>query len=76
MSTQFFCRNKDRWKKIVANNASNPANPINGIDYLEVFSEDQKTLKIFFLFNLPGETDGVPANPALKKENIYTCLRK
>jgi hypothetical protein len=66
MSTLFYCKNHDR-QKIIAREDS----VINGIDYLEVFSIDQKTLKVFFLQNLPGEVNGVPLNPPLKKENIF-----
>lgn len=65
MTTPFFCTNKDRWKKV------SESDSVNGIDYLEVSSVDQKTLKLFFLHNLPGETDGIPANPPLTKENIF-----
>lgn len=66
MSTQFFCKNPDRKKLVAAEDSV-----INGIDYLEVFTVNQRTLKIYFLQNLPGETKGVPANPPLKKENIF-----
>ena len=66
MSTQFFCKNKDRQKLIGAEGSQ-----INGIDYLEVFTVDQRTLKIYFLQNLPGEVNGVPGNSPLKKENIF-----
>lgn len=65
MTTQFFCKNKDRWKKVKESTA------INGIDYLEVASEDQQTLRIYFLHDLPGQPGGIPANPALTKDNIF-----
>ena len=65
MTTPFFCKNKDRWKKVKESTA------INGIDYLEVASEDQQTLRIYFLHNLPGQPGGIPANPALTKDNIF-----
>jgi len=65
MSTQFFCKNRDRWKLVSASST------INGIDYLEVFSPDQQTLKIHFLHKLPDGTAGIPASPELKKENIF-----
>ena len=65
MSSQFYCKNHDR-QKLIAQTGS----VINGIDYLEVVSVDQRTLNLFFLQNLPGEVDGVPANPLLKKENV------
>lgn len=66
MNTQFFCKNKDRGKKV-----GTPGSTINGIDYLEIASVDQKTIKLFFYHNLPGQSGGVPANPPLKKENIF-----
>jgi hypothetical protein len=37
---------------------------LNGIDYLEV-SQDQKTLRVFFLNPLPPAAYGLPANPGL-----------
>src|SRR5262249_48189103 len=37
---------------------------LNGIDYLEV-SQDQKTLRVFFLNPLPAGAYGLPANPSL-----------
>jgi Baseplate J-like protein len=66
MSTQFYCKNKDR-QKLIAKVGS----VINGIDYLEVITIDQRTLKLYFLQNLPGQAGGVPANPPLKKENVF-----
>jgi hypothetical protein len=65
MTTQFFCKNKDRWKKVKESSV------LNGIDYLEVASEDQQTLRIHFLQNLPGQLGGIPAGPALTKDNIF-----
>jgi len=65
MTSSFFCTNKDRWKKIQESDS------VNGIDYLEVSPDDQKTLRLYFLHNLPGETAGIPANPPLTKENIF-----
>ncbi|MEO6729681.1 MAG: putative baseplate assembly protein [Ferruginibacter sp.] len=66
METQFYCKNRDRWKKVSAT-----SNMINGIDYLEVSSIDQKKLTLFFLHNLPGQTNGRPANPPLTTNNIF-----
>lgn len=75
MDRQFRCKNEGR-RKAVASPKDAEGKPIvnptvNGIDYLEVASEDQKTLKVYFLHNLPGQSDPVPptASP-LKKENI------
>src|ERR1700752_1224170 len=64
MSTQFYCKNRNRLKIIVEKQK------LNGIDYLEVVTVDQKTLKVFFAFNLPGEPAAIPLNPPLTKENI------
>jgi len=66
MDTQFRCKNKGRRKAV------QDLKTVNGIDYLEVASADQMTLKIFFIHNLPGETGAVPPAPALAlaKENF------
>src|SRR5450631_847390 len=64
MINQFFCKNLDRPKKVIASKT------INGIDYLEISSVDQKTLKIYFLHNLPGQPGGIPVVPMLTKDNI------
>lgn len=75
MDRQFRCKNEGR-RKAVASPIDAEGNPIvnptvNGIDYLEVASEDQKTLKVYFLHNLPGQSSPVPPTaPPLKKENI------
>lgn len=65
MTTQFFCKNRDRWKRVKASGT------VNGIDYLEVASTDQKTLNIYFLHNLPGEPGGIPTALPLQKENVF-----
>ena len=75
MDRQFHCKNKNRRNAVgfPKDADGNPIAPnLNGIDYLEVKSVDQKTLKIYFLHNLPGETNPVPPPPAqaLTKENI------
>lgn len=65
METQFRCQNERRRKKV------EELKTLNGIDYLEVATLDQKTLKVFFIHNLPGEVDPVPAAaPALTKGNV------
>jgi len=51
---QYFCKNQERRLRVSQNNI------INGIDYLEVFSNDQKTLEVYFLHPLPGEPGGIP----------------
>ena len=75
MDRQFHCKNKNRRNAVgfPKDADGNPIAPnLNGIDYLEVKSVDQRTLKIYFLHNLPGETNPVPPPPAqaLTKENI------
>ncbi len=65
MDTQFVCKNENR-REAVRNN------PVwNGIDFLEVTSDDQKTLTVTFIHNLPGQTNPVPSGePDLAPENI------
>lgn len=41
------------------------AGTLNGIGWIEIASADQRTLDVFFLHPLPGETGGLPAGPAL-----------
>ncbi len=74
MNAQYRCQNEERRRLVGATEDAN-GNPIqpklNGIDYIEVASADQKTLKVFFLHNLPGQPSPVPpAGPALTKANI------
>jgi hypothetical protein len=74
MDTQYRCQNEERRRLVGATEDAN-GNPItpklNGIDYLEVASADQKTLRVFFLHNLPGQPNPIPpAAPALTKSNI------
>ena len=64
---QYYCDNPKRRLKVFQNNQ------INGIDYLEVVSLDQKTLKIKFIHVLTGETGGIPNGTGidpLKVDNI------
>lgn len=74
MSTQYRCQNEERRRLVGATEdvEGNPIQPkLNGIDYLEVASADQQTLKVFFLHNLPGEVSPVPpAGLALTKANV------
>ena len=68
MDTQYSCKKPQR--RAVVLETTSGGNPVlNGIDYVEV-SADQKTLKVTFLFPLPGQTDGVPASPDLTSDNI------
>jgi len=62
MTNQFFCSNKDRWKKV----SETPA--INGIDYLEISSTDQKTITIHFLHDL---VESPVITPPLTEKNIF-----
>ncbi len=58
MGTQYSCKSLGR------RNAVKNQKALNGIDYLEVASVDQKTLKVHFIHNLPGQSDPVPPSPA------------
>ena len=58
MSTQYCCQNPGRRQEVERRKT------LNGMDYLEVASVDQKTLKVYFVFNLPGETAAAPPSPA------------
>ena len=63
MTAQYYCRNPQRRSKVLT--TSSGGKPIvNGIDFLEVASADQKTLRVTFLFDLPGAADAVPPAPA------------
>ena len=66
MSTQYRCQNPGRLQEVAKRKT------LNGIDYLEVAASDQKSLKVFFVFNLPGETNPLPPPPApaLTAENF------
>lgn len=65
MDTQFRCKNERRRTSVEEQTA------INGIDYLEVEPLDQKTLKVYFIHNLPGEVNPVPpAGLALMEDNV------
>jgi hypothetical protein len=70
MATQYCCANENR-RDAVRNAVGPGGKPIlNGIDYLEVVSQDQKTLEVHFIHNLPGQTEGVPSGPGLDKFNF------
>jgi hypothetical protein len=64
METQYQCKNLRRRDAVAGQDT------LNGIDFLEVAGEDQKTLKVFFVHPLPGETNPVPPAPALTAENV------
>ena len=63
MATKYYCKNEER-RRLVGRTVDDQGVPIvpklNGIDYLEVASVDQKTLKVFFLHNLPGQPNPIP----------------
>ncbi|WP_413173196.1 putative baseplate assembly protein [Anabaena azotica] len=42
---------------------------VNGIDYVEVL-KDRQTVSVHFIYNLPGEEDGVPSAQPLTRENV------
>jgi hypothetical protein len=67
MATQYFCKNKQRRKLLLAQAAPS----LNGIDFLEV-DPGQLVLHIHFLFDLPGTPNPVPPAPApgLTADNI------
>jgi hypothetical protein len=68
MSTQYSCQKTQR--RAVVLQGDSKGNPvINGIDYLEV-SANQTTLSVYFLFPLPGQTNGLPSSPVLTADNI------
>ena len=70
MSAKYFCGKQQRKSKVLTA-VDGQGHPIlNGIDYLEVTSADEKSLAIHFLFNLPGQANGVPASPALTAANV------
>lgn len=54
MAVQYRCANENR------RDALRAASLLNGIDYLEVVSEDQKTLAVHFVHNLPGQQTAFP----------------
>ena len=64
MTVGYRCQSSNRRTTI------REAGALNGIDYIEVASADQKTLDVYFIHNLPGETDGVPAAPPLTAANV------
>jgi hypothetical protein len=73
MGTQYRCANERRRAAIRQPTAPDgtPLSPsLNGIDYLEVLA-DQKTLKVFFIHNLPGQPEPVPPEkPPLTPEQV------
>lgn len=70
MSFQFTCRNETR-RALARDTRPGGVPVVNGIDYLEI-GPDQLTLRVRFIHNLPGETDGVPGGgaPVLDRRNF------
>jgi len=67
MATQYSCKNEQRRALVRDTRDTNTNKPIlNGIDYLEIGSSDQQTLKLHFIHALPGLAEGVPSSPAAK----------
>lgn len=70
MATQYFCANENRRDMVRFTTGQGGKPVLNGMDYLEVASEDQKTLEVHFIHPLPGQAGGFPAAPALTKLNF------
>ena len=70
MGTQYFCKSRDRMRRL-KDDSGLPV--LNGIDYIEV-DDAQTTLTVYFIYRLPGTTGSgsVPAYTlaALQKGNI------
>lgn len=66
----YYCGTPERRAAVRDADPSRGERVLNGIDFLEVASEDQRTVEITFLQPLPGEVDGVPAAPVLTGANI------
>jgi hypothetical protein len=64
MPTQYFCSNENRRDAVRTLKGSGGKPVLNGMDYLEVVTDDQKTLEVHFIHPLPGETNAVPPSPA------------
>ncbi len=70
-SSPFHCGNENR--RALVRTATNPLGDplLNGIDFLEIASPDQRTLRVRFLHPLPGQPGGVPdPAPALTPDQI------
>lgn len=64
MTTPYRCKNETR-RALVRNTKGADGKPVlNGIDFLEVATADQKTLRVRFLHPLPGQSNQVPPSPA------------
>ena len=64
MSSPYRCKNETR-RTLVRNTTGADGKPVlNGIDFLEVATADQKTLRVRFIHPLPGQSNQVPPSPA------------
>lgn len=68
--TQYHCGTPERRARVRDADPARGERILNGIDFLEVASDDQRTLEITFIRPLPGETGGVPASPALTVDDV------
>lgn len=69
MNTPYRCQNDKRRTAVRAARGPDGKPILNGIEFLEV-SDDQRTLSVQFIHNLPGQPEGVPPAPALTPEQI------
>jgi hypothetical protein len=70
MATQYFCRSLRRRTEVLTTVDGSGKPVLNGIDFLELATPDEQTLNVNFLFNLPGQSNGVPAAPVLTAANV------
>jgi hypothetical protein len=71
--SQYMCSSGERREAVRAARGADGKPVLNGIDFLEVVSDDQRTLALHFLHPLPGSGDpeATPAAaPALTDDNI------
>jgi hypothetical protein len=71
MISRYFCKNEGRKRALfLLKDAGKPL--LNGIDYLEVDPNDQTTILVYFICNLPGSPGDIPPYKisSLKKNNI------
>jgi hypothetical protein len=62
-ATQYVCENEVR-RALVRNTRTSDGRPVlNGIDFVEVVSLDQRTLRVTFIHPLPGQNIGAAARP-------------
>src|SRR5437870_1226470 len=69
MAVQYRCDEERRREELRRSIQAGGAHGINGIDFLEV-SEDQRTLTVTFLGDLPRDDPGPPKTAALTAANV------